>query len=236
MGKRIIQQARGKGSLTYRVRSKSFRYKLKYLNLEGKAEVVKLLNSPGHSCPLAKIKIQDKIFYNPACKNLFEGQEIEIGTTNIIPGNITKLKAIPIGIEIFNIENSPGDGGKLIRAGGLSGIVTKKIKGKVAVLLPSKKEKWFNENCRATIGVIAGQGRTEKPVIKAGKKYYIKKAKGKLWPRTSAVKVNVIDHPMGSGRGKNISHGSKGKTPKRNAPRGAKVGSLKPRRTGRRKK
>ena len=64
----------------------------------------------------------------------------------------------------------------------------------------------------------------------------MKKAKGKLWPRTSAVAMNVIDHPFGSGRGKNVSHGSKGKIAKRNAPPGAKVGSIRPRRSGRRKK
>ena len=64
----------------------------------------------------------------------------------------------------------------------------------------------------------------------------MKKSKGKLWPRTSAVKMNAVDHPFGSGRGKNISHGGKGKIPKRNAPPGAKVGTLRPRRTERKKR
>ena len=97
--------------------------------------------------------------------------------------------------------------------------------------MPSKKEKAFNKNCRAVIGVIAGSGRLEKPLIKAGKMHYISKSKGKLWPRTSAVKVNVIDHPFGSGRGKN----PKSKVAKRNAPPGRKVGLIRPRRTGKRK-
>ena len=64
--------------------------------------------------------------------------------------------------------------------------------------------------------------------MKAGKRYHMKKAKGKLWPRTSAVKMNAVDHPFGSGRGKN----PKSKIPKRNAPPGKKVGLLRPRRTG----
>ena len=54
------------------------------------------------------------------------------------------------------------------------------------------------------------------------------KARNKLWPRTSAVKFNAVDHPFGGGRGKRI----KSKIAKRNAPAGAKVGHLRPSRTG----
>ena len=68
--------------------------------------------------------------------------------------------------------------------------------------------------------------------MKAGKMYHIKKTRSKLWPRTSAVKMNALDHPFGSGRGKRI----KSKIAKRNAPPGAKVGHIRPRRTGRKKR
>jgi len=234
MGKRIIQQARGKGSLTYKARRKAYRYKLKYpRNLEeGKeGEVLKLLNSPGHTSPIAKIKFGKEIFYMPAAEGLFEGQKIQFGK-KIKPGNIVKLKDIPLRTNIFNIENKPLDGGIFVKSGGSSAVVNKKQKNKVFVLMPSKKEKAFNPECRATIGIIAGAGRTDKPFVKAGKKYYLKKTKGKLWPRTSAVKVNAIDHPFGSGRGKN----PKSKIAKRNAPPGAKVGLLRPKRTGRKKR
>ena len=98
--------------------------------------------------------------------------------------------------------------------------------------MPSKKEKKFHKNCRAIIGIIAGAGRLEKPVVKAGKKFHIKKTKSKLWPRTSAVKMNAIDHPFGSGRAKN----PKSKIAKRNAPPGRKVGLIRTRRTGRKKR
>ena len=61
MAKRIIQQARGHGSLTYQVRSKAYRYTIGYpgLEIKGKAQVIKLLNSPAHYAPLAKLKIQN---------------------------------------------------------------------------------------------------------------------------------------------------------------------------------
>ena len=153
----------------------------------------------------------------------------------VVPGNILALKDIPTKTEVYNIESTPLDGGKFIRTAGGRAIVVKKEKGKVKLLMPSKKEKEFNSLCRASIGIVAGEGRNAKPVVKAGKKYYIKKAKSKLWPRTSALKMNAIDHPFGSGRGKNLTHGGLGKIPKRNAPPGAKVGSIRASRTGKKK-
>ena len=59
----------------------------------------------------------------------------------------------------------------------------------------------------------------------------MKKARNKLWPRTSAVKMNAVDHPFGSGRGKRI----KSKIAKTNAPPGAKVGLIRPSRTGKKR-
>ncbi|HEA46758.1 MAG TPA: 50S ribosomal protein L2 [Candidatus Pacearchaeota archaeon] len=232
MGKRIIQQARGHGSGTYRVRKKAFKHKIGYLpKLSGEGEVVKLFNSAGHSSPLGKIKHSEGTFYVPAFKGMFEGQKISFEGKEIKEGNILRLKDIPVKTQIHNIESRPGDGGVFVRGAGGSGTVNRIVGEEVYVLMPSKKEKKFHKNSRATVGVIAGSGRLDKPVLKAGKKFHIKKSKGKLWPRTSAVKVNVVDHPFGSGRGKN----PKSKIAKRNAPPGKKVGLLRPRRTGKRK-
>ncbi len=232
MGKRIITQARGKGSHTYRVSKKAFRFKLQYpKSLDGEGTVIKLFNSLAHSAPLAKIKYNKDIFYIPAFKGMVEGQKIKFGGNEIKEGNILELKDIPIKTKIYNIESRPRDGGIFIKSAGNSAIVNKITEKNVFVLMPSKKEKKFNFNCRAVIGVVAGAGRLDKPVIKAGKKYHIKKSKSKLWPRTSAVKMNAIDHPFGSGRAKN----PKSKVAKRNAPPGRRVGLIRPKRTGKRK-
>ena len=230
MGKRIIQQARGHGSFTYRVRRNAYVYRVGYPIISGKGKVIALLNSRAHSAPLAKIQIGNKIFYNLACQGMIEGQEIDMGN-NLMQGNILQLKDIPPGSKIYNIEANPGDGGRFIRAGGCSAIIAKKMPGKVSILMPSKQEIRLDERCRASLGIIAGQGRLDKPIVKAGKQWHIKKARNKLWPRTSAVKMNAVDHPFGSGRGKRI----KSKIAKRNAPHGAKVGHLRPRRTGKKR-
>lgn len=233
MGKRIIQQARGKGSSTYRVKRKAFRFTLQYpRKLEGEGKVIRLLNSGGHSAPLAKIKYKEGSFYIPAFEKMFEEQKINFTKgKEIKDGDILPLKEIPIKTSVYCIESKPGDGGVFIKTGGNSGTVSKVVGEEVYVLMPSKKEKKFNKNCRAIVGTVAGGGRLDKPVMKAGRKHYIKKSKSKLWPRTSAVKVNAIDHPFGSGRGKN----PKSKVPKRNSPPGRKVGILRPKRTGKRK-
>ncbi len=231
MGKRIIQQARGHGSLTYRVRKKAYQYRIGYPLLTGKGKVVDLIHSAGHSAPLAKILADGKVFYNPAFLGMAVGDEISLGEGSK-PGDILPLSLIPTGSSVYNIESHSGDGGKMVRGAGSSALVTKKVGEKVFVSMPSKKEVVFEGRCRATLGVIAGHGRLDKPFVKAGNVYHRMKARNKLWPRTSAVKMNAVDHPFGSGRGKRI----KSKIAKRNAPPGARVGHLRPRRTGRRKR
>ena len=236
MGKRITQQARGKGSLTFRVRPKAYKYRIKYpkLNIEGVGKIVKLFNSPGHSAPLVKIKIGKEIFFNPAAEGIYEGKEIMINKKRegdkFEIGDILKLKDIPIGTKVFNIESSPGSGGKYLRSSGCSGVVVSKDKD-VEIQIKRRKIK-LNENCRATVGVVAGGGRLMKPLLKAGKKHYMMLAKGRKWHRTSPIKVNAVDHPFGGGRGKRI----KSKIAKRNAPPGKKVGHLRPKKTGRKKR
>jgi large subunit ribosomal protein L2 len=228
MGKRIIQQARGKGSLTYRVRSKGFQYKVKYPMSNGEGEILKLIHSPAHSAPLMKVKIGSEVFFNSAFNSAFEGQKIEIGGNEMKEGNVVFLKDVPPAARIYNIERNPGDGGKMIRTAGSSAMINKKYGKKIGVMMPNKKEVLLDGECRATVGIIAGEGRTSKPIMKAGRNFYKMKSRGKLWPRTSAVKVNAVDHPFGSGRGKR----PKPKIAQRNAPPGRKVGHIRPRKTG----
>ncbi|HJO14620.1 MAG TPA: 50S ribosomal protein L2 [Candidatus Pacearchaeota archaeon] len=242
MAKRITQQARGKGSMTFRVRPRAYRHKISYpgLRVEGVGKIIKLFNSSGHTSPLAEIeiKINEKEkarFIVPAAEGVYEGQEIYLGirpeNANPLSGDILMLKDISIGTKIFNIESVPGMGGKLLRAGGSSAVIAGNENGKTEILIRRRRIK-LNENCRAVIGVVSGDGRKIKPLVKAGKSHYINKSKGRKWHRTSAVKVNAIDHPFGGGRGKRI----KSKIAKRNAPPGRKVGHIRPKQTGRKKR
>jgi len=69
-------------------------------------------------------------------------------------------------------------------------------------------------------------------MAKAGKNYHAMHARNKLYPRTSGVAMNAVDHPFGSGRGRHVG---KPKTPPRGAPPGRNVGLIRSRRTGRKK-
>ncbi|MDD5193828.1 MAG: 50S ribosomal protein L2 [Candidatus Nanoarchaeia archaeon] len=229
MGKSLNQQARGRGGPAWTVRRKAYIYKISYpsLDAKGTGKVLQLFNSTAHTTPLAKIMINNEMFYVPAANGLFEGQEISIDEGKIKDGNIVRLKDIHPGTKVFNIEFVPGKGGKIMRTSGGFAIVMNKDKGDVEVLIKRRKLK-LNENCRAIIGIAAGSGRVLKPMVKAGNKHYLMKSKGKKWHFTSAIKTNALDHPFGSGRGKRI----KSKIAQRNAPPGAKVGHLRPRRTG----
>ena len=228
MGKRPVQRAKGHGSMTYQVRKKAYVYKIGYpkLTTTGKANIKSIFNSLAHTTPLVKIVAGSEEFYCPAADGVYEGQEIEIyGQPKI--GNILKLRDIPQGTKIFNVEAFPGSGGRFIRSSGCSGIIGIKDKDGVEVIIRRRRIK-LNEECRAIIGVAAGDGRVLKPMVKAGKKYFMMKSRGKKWPRTSAIKTNAVDHPFGSGRGKRI----KSKIAIRNASPGKKAGHIRPRRTG----
>jgi large subunit ribosomal protein L2 len=232
MGKTIVQQARGRGGPAYTIRRRAFRFRIDYprLDVNGIGKIIKLINSSGHSSPLAKIEIGKDKFIVPAADGVYEGQEIQIDNGKIENGNIVRLKDIPIGTKIYNIELVPGKGGKIMRSAGCSAFAMTRDKEGVEILIKRRRIK-LNENCRAIIGSAAGDGRKSKPIVKAGNKHHLMKAKGRKWHYTSAIKTNALDHPFGSGRGKRI----KSKIAKRNAPPGKKVGHVRPKRTGKSK-
>ena len=236
MGKRITQQARGKGSLTFRVKPHAYRFRITYPSLtsKGKAKIIKLFNSAAHSAPLVKILIGKESFFCPAVDGIYEGQEIMIDEKRegdkIEKGDILRLKEIPLATRVCNIEHSPGSGGKYMRSSGSSAIIVSNDEKGVEILAGKRKIR-LDGNCRALVGIAAGEGRLIKPFVKAGNRFFLMLSKGRKWHRTSAVKVNAIDHPFGGGRGKRI----KSKIAKRNAPAGAKVGHIRPRQTGRKK-
>ena len=230
MGKNLIQQARGKGGSTYRAPSFKYKAKVSYPKKANKGVIVDFIKCRGHSSPLAKVKYDSgEETYIIAAHGLRAGDSVDVGTVEANNGNTLFLKDVPVGTALFNIEGKPGDGGKFVRASGAFARVLSKKENEIVIMLPSKKQKIFNPNCRATVGVIAGSGRKEKPFLKAGKKYHYMKARNKLYPSTSAIAMNAVDHPYGTSRSSKKGHPT---SARRNAPPGAKVGKIRPRRTG----
>lgn len=233
MGKSLTQQKRGKGSPTYRAHG--FRYPGKAQNLRAeRAEVIDIINSKGHTAPLLVMKYENnKRSLMPAPENIKVGESLEKGEfAELKFGNTLPLNKIPEGYPIFNIELVPGDGGKFVKSSGSNARIVTKSKSKVIISLPSSKEKELNPNCMATIGIIAGSGRVDKPFLKAGNKFKAMRAKGKYWPVVSGASMNAVDHPLGGARS---SRKGRPTIAPRNAPPGRKVGMLSPRKTGRNK-
>ena len=233
MGKNLIQQRRGKGS--GRFRAPDFRYKgeIKMLNKEFYT-VKNLIRCPGHSAPLIEAEYNDKttsLLIAP--EGIAVGDTIQMNSEQIRIGTIASLKEIPEGTSVFCIEAKPGDGGKFVRGSGTSARIVAKSDSTVTILLPSKKQKDFHPNCKAMIGVAAGGGRVEKPLLKAGKKHHLMKAKNKYYPIVSGSAMNAVAHPFGN---KRSLRKSKARPAPKNAPPGRKVGMIRPRRSGRRTK
>ena len=109
MGKRIIQQRRGRGTSTYRIKRKAYKIKVSYPNkeMEGEGKVIKIINSPAHSSPVCLIKIKKEKFFNIAADGIYEGKKINFckRKKELEEGDISKLKDIPQGVNVFNIEN-----------------------------------------------------------------------------------------------------------------------------------
>ncbi len=234
MGKRIIQQARGKGGPRYRAPSFKYLGDIKYRSFDDEVNgiVRDFAKSRGHLCPLAAIEFEDGFrSFMIAPEGLKVGDTINLGGKDVKAGNVLSLNDIPEGTEIFNIESIPGDGGKFCRTSGTSAKVVSKTEKHATVILPSKTRKLINLKCNASIGVVAGGGRPEKPFLKAGRKHYARKARNKLYPLTNASAMNAVDHPFGN---KRTSRKAKQKGASKFAPPGRKVGKLWPKRTGKR--
>jgi large subunit ribosomal protein L2 len=191
---------------------------------KGGGEIKKIMHDPGRTAPVAEVEYDNKekgIIV--ASTGLSEEQKIEVGEeASLNTGNILPLSHIPEGTLVHNIELKLGDGGKLVKAAGTSAMVVSHGR-KTVVQLPSGKFKNFDPNCRASIGMVAGSGRKEKPMAKAGKKYHVYRSKPKRFPVTKGVSMNPVNHPHGGGGHPHVGRPS---TVSRHAPPGKKVGRL----------
>ena len=153
-------------------------------------------------------------------------------TAQLSVGNVLPLSAMPEGTIICNVESKVGDRGSYARTSGnyATLINHNPDEGKSRIKLPSGAKKVLSSNTRAMIGVVAGGGRIDKPMLKAGNAYHKYKVKRNCWPRVRGVAMNPVDHPHGGGNHQHIGHAS---TVRRDAPPGQKVGLIAARRTGR---
>jgi len=245
MGKVIRGARRGKGSI-FKSKTVGRRGAVAYKKLDfaerhgyAKGIVKALIHDKGRGAPMAKVQFKDPYNFKKVNTNIcapegmYSGQFVFAGAkAELAIGNILPLSTIPEGTVICNIEAKAGDCGKMARASGDYAIIISQNQetGVTRVRLPSGSKKTLSNKCRAMIGLIAGGGRTDKPLLKAGRAFHKYRTKRNEWPRVRAVAMNPVDHPHGGG---NQQHMGKPGTVKRDRSAGAKVGQIAARRTGR---
>lgn len=240
MGKRIKVQRRGRGSKTFQASTHKRVAPAKYPNPQREklktvinGQVQQLMHDPGRGCPLALIELEDgETYYSVIPEGVVEGQNVEMGAQAPVRiGNVIPIGSIPEGITVCNVELQPGDGGRLARSSGSYATITSHTPEGTVLKMPSGKTRYVNDLCLATVGVISGAGRTEKPFLKAGTKFHLMKAKGQKYPRTRGRAMIAAVHPFGGGR----RGGRKVTTVSHRAPPGKKVGLIGARRAGHKK-
>jgi large subunit ribosomal protein L2 len=239
MGHRIQTQNRGKGGSTYRAPSHRYRAQVAHPGKNHEittGTVIDIEHDPARHGPVALVRLEEgKKTYVLATEGIGTGDTLSWGKDAPVKvGNTLPLKDIPVGALVSNIEARPNDGGKFVRAGGVQATVMGRSEdNKVGIRMPSGKLKWFDARCMATIGVVAGGGRGEKPFVKAGKQYHKMKTTATKWPKVRGVAMNVIDHPFGGGA---HQHAGRPKTVARGTSPGRVVGMIAARRTGKKKR
>merc|ERR1712008_547059 len=130
------------------------------------------------------------------------------------------------------VEDKFADRGTLARASGTSCIVVGHSEDgkKSMVKLPSGCRKRIPAGSRAVVGIVAGGGRIDKPLLKAGTAFHKYRVKRNCWPRVRGVPMKPVEHPHGGG---NHQHIGKASTVKRGTSAGRKIGLIAARMTGR---
>ena len=116
---------------------------------------------------------------------------------DIKPGNALKLKDLPIGTVIHNVELLPGKGGQLARSAGTAARLVAKEGTYCHVELPSGELRLIHKECMATIGAVGNAEHSLVSLGKAGRNRHLGRK-----PHVRGSVMNPVDHPHGGGEGR----------------------------------
>merc|ERR1712121_156934 len=234
MGRVIRAQRKGAGSIfRANVKHRKGSPKLRSVDYSERNGYIKgvvkdIIQDPGRGAPLAIVHFRDPYRYRTrkelfiAAEGMHTGQFIYCGKkAQLTVGNVMPIGQMPEGTIISNLEEKTGDRGRIARASGNYATVIAHNAGTKKVI-PSAN--------RATVGIVAGGGRIDKPMLKAGRAYHKYKVKRNSWPKVRGVAMNPVEHPHGGGNHQHIGFPS---TVRRDTSAGRKVGLIAARRTGR---
>ena len=192
------------------------------------AVVQSLEYDPNRSAFIALLAYEDgSKSYILAPEGLKVGDKVQAGDAcEPKSGNSMKIRNIPVGLEIHNIELEPGKGAKMVRSAGQVAGLRAKDGNYAQVKLPSGEVRLVHLDCRATIGKVGNADHMNVSLGKAGKKRYLG-----FRPHVRGVVQNPVDHPMGGGEGRSsggghpvspwgqLAKGKKTRCPRKNSKR-----------------
>lgn len=162
------------------------------------ATVVRIEYDPNRSCHIALLQYADgekRYILAPAQVKpgdvLMSGPRVDPKVGNCMP-----LKAIPVGMDVHNVEMNPGQGGKLVRSAGGRARLLAREGDWATLVMPSGEMRQVRSDCRATIGVLGNADHQNLRMGKAGRNRH----RGRR-PRVGGNAMNPHDHPMGGGEG-----------------------------------
>lgn len=163
------------------------------------AKVASIEYDPNRSALVALLNYVDgEKRYIIAPEGLKKGDQVQ--TSDNPPfevGCCMKMKFMPLGSTIHNIEMQPSRGAKLVRSAGLSAQLMARSGGYVTLRMPSGEMRLINENCRATFGVVSNSEHNLRVEGKAGRVRWMG-----IRPTVRGTAMNPVDHPHGGGEGK----------------------------------
>ena len=164
------------------------------------AKVVSIEYDPNRTAFIALVQYTDgEKRYIIAPAGLKVDQTIVSGQENVAPeiGNAMPLSQIPLGTVISCIELRPGQGANIARSAGTFAQLMAKDGRYATVKLPSGETRMILLTCLATIGAVSNSDHQLVLSGKAGRSRWLGRR-----PRTRAVVMNPVDHPMGGGEGR----------------------------------
>lgn len=167
--------------------------------LEIPARVASIEYDPNRTANIALLFYVDgEKRYILAPKGLKVGDTVVAGEkADIKVGNALKLKDLPVGTQIHNIELQPGKGGQLARSAGTAARLVAKDGTYCHIELPSGELRLIHKECMATIGEVGNSEHQLVSLGKAGRSRHMGRR-----PHVRGSVMNPCDHPHGGGEGK----------------------------------
>ena len=202
----LRRQGRSKSSGRITTRHKGGGHKKLYRLIDGQrekldipAKVISIEYDPFRNAFISLVVYRDgEKRYIIAPEGIKVGDEIISGEkTPLKTGNRLRLKNIPVGTPVHDIEMYPNGGGKLVRSAGSMAQVLAIDRGYAQLKMPSSEVRILKDSCFATIGQVSNSEHNAQTIGKAGRSRWLG-----IRPTVRGSAMNPCDHPHGGGEGK----------------------------------